>query len=167
VCAANERWRKPCPRVPRPALRGGRDEGLHQLPVAINQIGCCIGQDCGSAGQADSFDGVRSSCGVPENVQVMVLGCAEALKYSVPRMRERMFYEQDYTLLHNKICDVTSSLYTICSSTQCSSVQSLIEVALVLFLFKQHIVSQVLQGLLRTVLLQTCPRLSASDGRVA
>jgi hypothetical protein len=102
---------------------------------------------------ADSFDGVRSSCGDTENAQVIVLGCAEALKHSVPRMRERMFYQRDYTLLHNKISDVTFPLFVTCSSAQCSSVQSLIEVALVLFVFEQHIISQVLQGLLRTIFL--------------
>jgi hypothetical protein len=38
-----------CPAVPRPALRGGTDEGLHQLPIAAARIGRKFVLACGSA----------------------------------------------------------------------------------------------------------------------
>jgi hypothetical protein len=48
VYTSNERLILVCLHVPRPAFRDARDEGLHQLAAAIDQIGYHIG-DCGSA----------------------------------------------------------------------------------------------------------------------
>lgn len=49
VCAANERWQKVCLQMAQRALRGGRDEGLHQLRAFEARIGRSIGPACGSA----------------------------------------------------------------------------------------------------------------------
>jgi hypothetical protein len=38
-----------CPSVPRQALRGGTDEGLHQLPTTASRIGWNFMLACGSA----------------------------------------------------------------------------------------------------------------------